>query len=282
MERKHGRTICNACRVSGSPVTESKEIIMTIFFSDLDNTAIYSYHHIIENPIVWVEYLHGRKQSFMTRKYYEYFMHQTWLSVVPITTRSYEQYKRLKNIADELRWKDALICNGAVLLRDGVEDIAWREESILISQADQPYFQALYDIALQLYSYENIIYIPKIMFYIKTGEPDKTFDLMCEFAALEHICVYKDSRKVYCLPTSLSKGNATKRYMKMKKETAFIAAGDSEFDISMLAQADICLCPEKISNQIKESGKKVTCREIFSDAICDEMKKLRNEGNFDD
>lgn len=255
---------------------------MTVFFSDLDNTAIYSHRHIIEDPIVWIETLHGRQQSFMTRKYYEYFAHQNWLKVVPVTTRTYEQYKRLEKVAKDLRWKDALICNGSVLLRDGIEDVAWRDESILISQPDQAAFQELYAKAVQLWQAEAIISIPEIMFYIKVNGVDEVFEQLREFADPKHICVYRDSKKVYCLPASLSKGNAVKRYMEMQQNTVSIAAGDSEFDISMLEQVDFCLCPEKISDQLKRAGKKMVCRGIFSDEICNKIEKMRREENFGD
>lgn len=254
---------------------------MTVFFSDLDNTAIYSHRHTIEDSVVWIETLHGKKQSFMTKKYYEYFVHQNWLKVVPVTTRTYEQYKRLEKVAKDLRWKDALICNGSILLRDGIEDVAWRDESILISQSDQSAFQELLTKTGQLWQAEAIISVPEIMFYIKVdGGVDEAFEQLREFADPEHICIYRDSKKVYCLPASLSKGNAVKRYMKMQQDMVSIAAGDSEFDISMLEQADFCLCPEKISDQIKETEKKMICRGIFSDEICNKIERLRKERNL--
>lgn len=255
---------------------------MPVFFSDLDNTVLYSHRHIMRDPVIWVEELHGKQQSFMTKRYYEYFAHQDWLRVVPVTTRTYEQYSRLRSIAAKMKWEEALICNGSVLLRNGIEDINWRKESLQLSQDDQPGFKELYDKVVMLYPSEAVICVPGIMFYVKTDNPNKVFESIMGFADLKHVCIYRDSRKVYCLPASLNKGNAVKRYMKRLKNTVTLAAGDSEFDVSMLEQADVCLCPERISRQINETGEKIVCEGIFSDQICDEIEKIRKKENFGD
>lgn len=254
--------------------------MQAIFFTDLDNTAIYSHRHVIEEPLVWVEELNGQPQSFMTKKYYDYFSRQDWLRVIPLTSRTAAQYLRLCAVSAVMKWEDALVYNGAVLLRNGVEDMSWREESLRLSQADQAAFQALWGKVEALYPAEAIENFPGFMFYIKTDETGKVFELMNGLADPAHVRVYKDSRKVYCQPASLSKGNALRRYMNMCQNAPVLAAGDSEFDISMLEQADICLCPESLSGQVNAAGEKIVCRGLFSDAICDAMENIRIKGEI--
>ena len=104
--------------------------LMIRFFSDIDNTLIYSHRHHIPQPRICVEELHGKPQSYMSQKSYEYFKNQKWLSVTPVTTRTFEQYQRLHSVAQKLKWHFALICNGAVLLNDGKE-VAFREKRIV-------------------------------------------------------------------------------------------------------------------------------------------------------
>ena len=109
-----------------------------LFFTDLDNTLIYSHRHADGRPAVWVERLEGRLQSFMTDQTYHFFCTADWLQTVPLTTRTPAQYSRLAVLAADLHWRDALLCNGAILLRDGAENLAWRKESEEISQEDRP------------------------------------------------------------------------------------------------------------------------------------------------
>ena len=55
--------------------------------------------------------------------------------------------------------------------------------------------------------------------------------------------VFHNKEKVYVVPTPLSKGNALRRFRKLVSADQVIAAGDSEFDISMLQAADIGIAP---------------------------------------
>ena len=140
-----------------------------------------------------------------------------------------------------LGWKDALICNGSILLREGKEDRTWTEESIRISETSQPD-------------------------YIK--------------AHVDHskLTVLRDSRKVYCFPLKLNKGCAAERYRLQTGYEEYIAIGDSEFDIPMLRNASFSICPEIISHY-ETKGKMRVCCGLFSDEICDELEKIRNEGS---
>ena len=53
---------------------------MSVLFSDLDNTMIFSHHREIGNKKIVVEHLDGREQSFMTEFTYDFFTKTDWLS----------------------------------------------------------------------------------------------------------------------------------------------------------------------------------------------------------
>ena len=277
-----------------------------IFFSDLDNTLIHSHRHQISEPMVWVEELNGRRQSFMSRRSFDYFKTRNWLEVIPTTMRTVEQYTRLLGLGEALGWHLALVCNGAVLLVDGKEDPAWREESIRFSENDQPAYEATLGKALDAYGRENIVSVDRIMFYIKGTEADLTYRYLKENSDSGHVFVYKDSRKVYCLPVSLRKGCAVQRFRKTQGDGPFvrayrdetqgdgpfvrvyrdgcfdkdllcIAAGDGPSDVGMLEQADICLCPRELDGAVEHARRKILCEGFFADSICRELENIRTE-----
>lgn len=255
---------------------ELQESRKALFFTDLDNTLIYSHRHQISDPAVWVEELNGRRQSFMSRRSFDYFKTQEWLEVIPTTMRTPEQYGRLLSLGNTLGWHLALVCNGAVLLVDGKEDLSWREESLRLSENDQPAYEEVLRKAFAVYERENIVSVDRIMFYIKGTEVDRTYSYLREHADPEHVFVYKDSRKVYCLPMSLCKGCAVRRIKAQRDDSLLcIAAGDGPSDVGMLEQADICLCPRALDNAVTHAGDKILCEGFFADSICRELENIR-------
>lgn len=245
-----------------------------LLFTDLDNTMIYSHRHVTDKPIVWVEELRGHKQSYMTLDTYSFFEKQRQLKVVPLTTRTLEQYMRLSASLNLLGWHDVLICNGAIRICDGKEDLSWREESIRVAEKDSPFFADLLHDVKQEYPKESIVIVEPFLFYIKTDTAEETYEKLKKKADSSHLLIMRDSRKVYCLPKSLNKGTAVERYRKMTDETDIWAAGDSLFDLPMLERADVCLYPESLSDDLEKKENRLECYGIFSDSICEYMRKM--------
>lgn len=105
-----------------------REISMIIFFSDLDNTMIFSYRHEIGKDKRCVEIYQGREISFVTEKTYGLLKKLKEKALfVPVTTRTVEQYRRIDLGVGTLPY--ALVCNGGVLLANGQEDESWYLES---------------------------------------------------------------------------------------------------------------------------------------------------------
>lgn len=179
-----------------------------LFFTDLDNTLIYSHRHKTNGPIVWVEDLNGKPQSYMTAKTYSFFSEQNTLEVVPVTTRREEQYQRLRRLSEGLGWSNALVCNGAILLRGSIEDQSWTAESLQISEPDRPAFQELKKYARQICNADQIIAPNPFMFSFIADDIPIQYANMKLAADPAHITVLRGSRKIYCIPKSLSKGAA--------------------------------------------------------------------------
>lgn len=245
-----------------------------LFFTDLDNTLIYSHRHCIPGDRVWVEMLNGRNQSFMTARTAGFYRAQDLLLPVPLTTRNSQQYARLAPALEALGWHDALVSNGAVLLRDGVPDPEWWAESLEISGRDRSEYNAALELVRGMVSPDSLVSRDPFMFYVKTGSAAELYSFLVRETDAAHLAVFRDSRKVYCLPRSLNKGAAARRYQIRSGHEGYIAAGDSEFDIPMLRAADICLCPEGLPDFVP-AGKRIVCSGVFSDTICDRLTELR-------
>ncbi len=263
-----------------------KEKDRMLFFTDLDHTLIYSHRHKPPGPLICAEELNGHPQSFITQKVYDYYKKQDWLEIIPLTSRTLTQYSRLEKIFLEFGWKDALICNGAILLEEGKEDPDWTRESLALSEQDHPAYEKAKRLAEDLAGKEAIVSVDPFFFYIKrsgmkaegskTEEKEKLIAAFMEEAAGEHLSILSDSRKIYCFPRSLNKGSAAERYRTRRGYGTYLAAGDSEFDIPMLEKAQIGLCPEHLG-PFEARGQKRICRGVFSDSICEELEKIRGE-----
>lgn len=251
---------------------------MKLFFTDLDNTLIYSHRHLQTENVRWVETLHNKLQSFMTEATYEYFSGQIHYSVVPVTTRTYEQYIRLMQMSTDLRWNNALICNGAILLHNNEIVPEWSLESIRLSSDAEPYFVSAYSKCKEVFGETSIILTDHFMFYIKGVNVAQMYPYVQGMINTDVLEVMKDSRKIYIFPKILNKGTAIKRYMKLVGEEECVAAGDSEFDVPMLETANVSLCSSAIKGMLSGSKNQVFADENFSDRICAELKKISMEG----
>lgn len=251
---------------------------MNLFFTDLDNTLIYSHRHQHGDEIRWVETLNNKLQSFMSLSTYEYFLRQSFYSVVPITTRNYTQYIRLQQMAKDFGWKDALICNGAILLHNYEEVTEWSQESIRLCKTTTPFFEEAFSKCSELFGRESMVLTEHFMFYIKSYDVNGDLSRVKNLVEEGCLTILKDSRKIYVFPKILNKGTAILRYMHRSKKDWCIAAGDSEFDVPMLEVANVALCNSKIKELFPSSGNRLFVDENFSEHICEELKKISMEG----
>lgn len=254
---------------------------MKVFFTDLDNTLIYSHRHMVDEPVTWIETLNGHLQSFITQRTYSYYKKQKWLSIVPITTRTFQQYSRLQDLFKQLEWDEALICNGAIRVVNGIEDSVWTAESLHISKPSRISFQRAYEVAIAMFGVNSVVIVDPFMFYVKGKDVDIAYSNLLMCADTKQLLIYRDSRKVYCIPKLLNKGQAINRYKKRFGIRKCFAAGDSEFDIPMFHQADICFYPDALPN-FSSKNRKIMCRGLFSDQICIELEKIRKEEMYCD
>ncbi|RDY31859.1 HAD hydrolase family protein [Lachnotalea glycerini] len=249
---------------------------MNIFNSDIDNTLIYSYKHEIGSNKKCVELYQGREISFMTQYSYER-LHKICEKelFVPTTTRTIEQYKRIDFGIDEPDY--ALVCNGGILLKKGLIDDAWYHKSLdMISNAQSELKKAIEILKMDSNINFEIRNINQLFLFTKSKSPKETLAGLNEKLNLNKVETFTNGLKVYVMPKNLNKGNAVLRLKEKLKAKRIIAAGDSEFDISMLRVADIAFAPELLKKQMKAKTNTNIVPEgiLFSDAVLKHILEL--------
>ena len=242
---------------------------MKILCTDLDNTIIYSYKHDIGNEKMNVELYKEREISFISNHTYELLkkVKEEFL-IIPTSTRTKEQYDRIDLKIGTFKY--ALVCNGSVLLVDGKKDKDWYEESLRLAKPNN------LEVKKALEYLENdkrrtfeLRYIEDLFVFTKCYKSETVVNELREYLDKNLVSVFNNKEKVYVLPTSLSKGKAIERLRKYLKVEFIIAAGDSEFDISMVEAADVGLVPYgfksefNIKSDIYEMGKE----RLFSEQL---------------
>ena len=220
---------------------------MLVFATDLDNTLIYSQKKAAEKSCC-VEWKEGRELSYMTEESYEKLQkinENKEIFVIPVTTRSLEQYQRIKLL--EKGPKLALVANGGILLVDNKIDEKWRQETLeIISESREDLEKAW----LYLEKDENRNFelrnIDDMFLFTKSEKPTDTIEGLEKILNPLQVSVIENYNKIYVMPRVLNKGLAIKRlknylikdYFKNNQIFSILSAGDSSFDTPMLQEAD--------------------------------------------
>lgn len=220
-----------------------------IFASDLDRTLIYSYRFIRESePLALevVEYYDGKPISYMTKKALEKFQQlRQKLLFVPVTTRSKEQYNRIKPF-QECEW--AVTTNGGKIFYKGQEHPEWhRHVKEVTSLVD--YDQLLPQLELERLAKEfNFDYkvrlVDGIFFYLRISDESKQAIRLYLDNTLPKGWVYTiQGVKLYIIPEHISKEAALSFILEKTQAQTVITAGDGELDINFLQLGHVILSP---------------------------------------
>lgn len=233
--------------------------------TDLDRTLIYSTvaaelgvepdDYACATTLRCVEIYQGRPQSFMSHRAVELLDELDHVAtVVPVTTRSVEQFRRveLPFTPDPSRSRFAVAANGGEILVDGVPDPGWRAEverrltaacapvadvhDHLAADADARWLRSL-RIADGLFCYA-VVELDAL--------PADLVDRWREWALPRGWNVSRQGRKIYVMPDPLTKSAAVAavrdHYLPYPTDRLF-AAGDGLLDQPLLMSADRSIRP---------------------------------------
>jgi len=229
-----------------------------ILACDLDNTLIYSYKHRVADDVC-VEWLDGREQSFMTAQTLALWPAlQDKVQLVPVTTRSVAQYRRLV-WPQAGRPRLAVTTNGGILLRDDKPDAAWCDHSRKLAVDYCGTFAELADCLAATPAYAKHRLVDDLYLYVVCQDVAEAERCLADFAGFAGLEVRRGGRKVYFLPPQINKGDAVERLRALQPDTEIIAAGDSELDVPMLDAADIALLPDAGLAALVRNPRKFIC-----------------------
>ena len=216
---------------------------MNLFCTDLDQTLIYSYKYEIGNRKRCVEIYQGREVSFLTDKTCQLLSElKDRVCIVPVTTRTVEQYERIDLGIGQLRY--ALTCNGGVLLVDGKREQAWYETSLeMVKDSQEELRRAVRYLEQEKDRTFEIRLIEDLFLFTKCRCSELVARQIRERLRLQVTGVFTNGEKLYVVPKALNKGTALQRLRAYTGAEKVFAAGDSVFDFPMLEQADLAAAP---------------------------------------
>lgn len=277
-----------------------------IFASDLDSTLIYSSRHcklINEEELFPVDFYNNNMCSFITKSMQDTLKHiNESMLFIPVTTRSPEQYTRMKYFYDVIKPKYAIVANGGIILKNGIELSTWSDISSakikeVISVRDMIKLCSFFlesDFVKSYKACENLfVYsiLDEETLASTFTNPQITLDY---FEALRYFCskhnysVSRQGKKVYIVPNCINKYDPLKYIMELENINTFIAAGDSLLDYPMIKHSNYGIVPshgelllnlqgEKLANTVyitKESG--VFAGQEILDVVHEEFHKIND------
>lgn len=242
---------------------------MVVFNVDMDNTLIYSYKHDIGANKRCAEIYQEREISFMTEKTGRLLKELARkVLIVPTTTRTREQYERIDLGLGTVPY--ALVCNGGVLIQNGVEDEDWYAGSkALIADCEAELKKGMELLEKDEDRCFRVQFIRELFLFSKSNQPEATIERLVQKLDTSLVDVFSNGIKVYVVPKRLNKGTALRRFREWIQAETTIAAGDSAFDISMLQAADVAVAPEtldigeKNAGELKQIGEEI----LFSEGL---------------
>ncbi|MFE8695795.1 HAD family hydrolase [Cytobacillus sp. FJAT-53684] len=216
---------------------------MIMFASDLDRTLIYSkralteFKQYSESNLIGVEQKDGQEVAFMTNKAYDLLnVLASNLMFVPVTTRTYEQYKRIFILSDRMSLKYAVTSNGANIIYNGLPLLDWRNQVQMRLEHECTSLEKMIvkteqlEINGQLKQAENLFF-----YYILEEElTAERKDTIRKMADANGWRISIQGRKLYLMPNPVSKGEAIKFIKDREGIHTVYGAGDSALDYDFL------------------------------------------------
>lgn len=229
----------------------------TLVCVDLDRTLIYSVAALATDrpdPLVCVELYQGAPQSFMLHTAATRLVELAErATVVPTTTRTVEQYRRVQ--VPGLAPRYAICANGGRLLVDGVLDDGWSAHVAQLLTAVAPLAEVHAHLDPEA-RFVRTVRVAEDLFVYAVVEreqlPEAWLHELAQWCGLRGWAVSMQGRKVYCVPEPLLKSTAAAEVRKRSGAHTMLAAGDSLLDKDLLLAADAAIRPRH--GELHQSG----------------------------
>jgi hydroxymethylpyrimidine pyrophosphatase-like HAD family hydrolase len=232
-----------------------------VFASDLDSTLIYSSRHctlIDEERLLPVDFYNNNRCSFITKSMKETLEHINESSLfIPVTTRTPNQYMRMKYFYDVIKPKYAVVANGGIILKNGIEledwsDIISTKIKEVVSVSNMIRLCSFFLDVDYVKSYKNCedLFIYAIMDEgmlsnkILDGNMDLNYlKILRSFCTEYNYSISKQGKKVYIVPNCINKYDPINYIMQLENITILLAAGDSLLDYPLIKHSNYGIVP---------------------------------------
>lgn len=257
--------------MSRETLNKTQRVPGHIIFTDLDGTLIFSASKKLSWDIV-CEYKDGKEISCITPRQAELLpkLH----GIIPVTTRSIEQYRRIR-FPEGFSPEYALTDNGGTLLINGEPDRAWTENSLRIAEeCSKELERCRQTMENDVCRSFEIRLVDGMFLFTKSDDPERSLELL-KSAAGDRVRCYAAGSKLYAVPAEICKGAAAKRLAeRLCPGKKIVCAGDSLMDIPLLDIADVAVFPEDIGERIS-AGRLITSkRERFPEFVTERFAEL--------
>lgn len=225
-----------------------------MFATDLDRTIIYSKKALedlgpaVNDQLYAVEKKADSEIAFMTKKAFDILKEISQeMLLVPVTTRTTSQFRRIFIFGDHVPVKYAITFNGAEILYEGEPLPDWRESISYRLKQECSSLEELKDILRQ-----NLC---KVKGELKSAEGLFLYYLLEERLSTDQVQEFKraassygwrisyQGRKLYFMPNPISKGEAVSFVKEREGIHTLIGAGDSLLDEDFLVKCDHSFIP---------------------------------------
>lgn len=219
-----------------------------VIFCDLDGTLIHSHRVNLENGVL-VEMYNDKPLSYMNYKAYEKLQSISKEQLIPVTSRTIEQYNRISLYRDGGFPKYALLDNGGTLIVDGKEDLCWKSD---IQEYISDELLKYDELITRVKEYGETKLQDDLVIFVKPFSEKHKFLLERYIRKCMGMQVFQHGSKVYICSDKLTKGHAIEQFVKKYSIGSAIAAGDSSVDITMIEHVYHGFFPPELKENIED------------------------------
>lgn len=223
-----------------------------IYATDLDRTIIFSNKFIDDcnENIVCVEKFENKPISYMTSaslEKLEELKAKSNLRIIPVTTRSVAQFKRVRPVQD---CEFAITSNGGTILHNGRLFIPWYNYIQRVLRNYKSDFKYMSKMLKNYSSYceKPLKLVDNMFFFMKLKDEgsknQELLDILNEILDKSKWSFTLQGLKLYVIPKEISKENALLYLKKYLNEDSLVVSGDGKLDIGFLTIGDIRIIPE--------------------------------------
>lgn len=226
-----------------------------IFFSDLDQTLIYSNRQVLKYDtsyagLVVVEERKSAPVAFMTWRALDLLARLSEeITFVPTTTRKLDLFAPLD--FGPVKIEHAIIANGARIIFNGQEDLDWRasvQEKIKAQSAPLEEVINELNTIFADYAPARVSQGDGSFAYVvidrSSSTPEFYHDMVREKAEKWNYKMSLQEGRIYVIPEPLSKENAADEIMNRLGSGTSFSAGDSVLDLGLMKFTDYAIRPQ--------------------------------------